>query len=112
MSHAMTYKGYAARVEYSSEDGCLIGHVAGIGDIVGFHGESVGELRRAFEAAVDDYLATCEKLGKEPETPYTGTLTLHLPPDTHASVALAAAGRGQSVDQWVAEVLNRALVTP
>ena len=40
----MSYKGYAARIEYSDEDGCFIGHIAGIRDIVGFHGESVSEL--------------------------------------------------------------------
>lgn len=39
--NAMTYKGYAARIEYSDEDGCFIGHIAGIQDIVGFHGSSV-----------------------------------------------------------------------
>ena len=56
----MSYKGYAARIEYSDEDGCFIGHVAGIRDVVGFHGETVTELRSAFEEAVDDYLVSCE----------------------------------------------------
>ena len=54
----MTYKDYSARIEYSDEDGCFIGHIAGIRDVVGFHGESVAELRAAFEEAVDDYLVT------------------------------------------------------
>ena len=45
----MIYKGYTARIEYSTEDGCLIGEIAGIRDIVGFHGDSVAELRAAFE---------------------------------------------------------------
>ena len=66
----MSYKGYAARIEYSDEDGCFIGHVAGIRDVVGFHGESVTELRSSFEEAVDDYLATCEKLNRSPQRPY------------------------------------------
>jgi predicted HicB family RNase H-like nuclease len=59
----MTRKGYAARMEYSDEDACFIGHIAGIKDVIGFHGESVKELRTAFEEAVEDYLSTCEKLG-------------------------------------------------
>jgi predicted HicB family RNase H-like nuclease len=50
----MTYRGYAARIEYSDEDQCLVGHIAGINDIVGFHGESVALMRAAFEEAVDD----------------------------------------------------------
>ena len=52
----MTYKGYTARVEYSDEDGCFIGHIELIKDVVGFHGKSERELKEAFEEAVDDYL--------------------------------------------------------
>jgi predicted HicB family RNase H-like nuclease len=43
----MRYKGYEARIEYSDEDGCFVGHLAGIQDVVGFHGESVEEIRAA-----------------------------------------------------------------
>lgn len=66
-----TYRGYVAHIEYSDEDQYLIGHLAGIDDIVGFHGESVAELRAAFEEAVDDYLETCDKLGRAPQSPRT-----------------------------------------
>lgn len=58
--NAMSYKGYAARIEYSDEDGFFVGHIDGIRDVVGFHGQSVEQLRAAFEEAVDDYLDTCE----------------------------------------------------
>ncbi len=50
----MIYCGYAARIENSDEDQCLVGHIAGIDDIVGFHGESLAQMRAAFEEAVDD----------------------------------------------------------
>lgn len=60
----MKYKEYADRIEYSDEDECFVGHIAGIRDVVGFHGESVSELKSAFEETVDDYLATCEKLDR------------------------------------------------
>ena len=38
--NTMTYRGYAAQIEYSDEDRCLVGHVTGINDVVGFHGDS------------------------------------------------------------------------
>ncbi|EJM12347.1 hypothetical protein PMI21_04826 [Pseudomonas sp. GM18] len=60
--NVMNYKGYAARIEYSEEDGLFVGHIADIRDVVGFHGESAQELRNAFEEAVTDYLDTCAKL--------------------------------------------------
>ena len=103
----MRHKGYAARIEYSEEDGCFVGHIAGIRDVVGFHGESVAELRSAFEEAVDDYLETCAMLGKEPQKSYSGKLMLRIPPDIHAAVATAAETRGKSINQLVAEILNQ-----
>ena len=105
----MTYRGYAARIEYSDEDGCFIGHVAGINDVVGFHGESVTELRAAFEEAVDDYLETCEKLNRSPQRPYSGKMMLRIPPPVHAAVATAAEVSGKSINQWATDTFRRAL---
>jgi predicted HicB family RNase H-like nuclease len=105
---SMTYRGYAARIEYSDEDACFVGHIAGINDIVGFHGDSVKDLRTAFEDAVDDYLATCEKLGKHPQKPYSGKLMLRIPPEVHARAAMMAEAQGKSLNQWAAEVLAKA----
>lgn len=104
----MTYKGYAARIEYSEEDGCFIGRIAGIKDVVGFHAECVQELREAFREAVDDYLATCEKVGQTPQRPYSGKLMLRIPPEVHARAAMMAEAHGMSLNQWAADVLSKA----
>jgi predicted HicB family RNase H-like nuclease len=104
----MTYKGYAARIEYSDEDGCFIGHIAGIKDVIGFHAETVNELRTAFEEAVDDYLETCEKFGRAPQKPYSGKLMLRVPPEVHARAAMMAEAHGMSINQWAADVLSKA----
>jgi predicted HicB family RNase H-like nuclease len=104
----MTYKGYAARIDYSDEDGCFIGHIAGIRDIIGFHAESVKELRAAFEEAVDDYLATCKKSGRAPQRPYSGKLMLRVPPEVRARAAMMAEAHGMSLNQWAAQVLSKA----
>lgn len=104
----MNYKGYAARIEYSDEDGCFIGHIAGIRDVVGFHAESVRELREAFEESVDDYLVTCEKAGRAPQKPYSGKLMLRVPPEVHARAAMMAEAHGMSINQWAADILSKA----
>jgi predicted HicB family RNase H-like nuclease len=104
----MTHRGYAARIEYSEDDGCFVGHIAGIRDRVGFHGESVAALRAAFAEAVDDYLETCAAVGRAPQKPYSGNLMLRIPPETHAALATAAEISGKSINQWAAEVLERA----
>ena len=106
--NTMTYKGYAARIEYSDEDECFVGHIAGILDVVGFHGDNVEELRMAFHEAVDDYLETCEIAGKKPQKSYSGNLMLRVPPEVHAAIATAAEVSGKSINQWAAEALNKA----
>ncbi|MCP1624755.1 type II toxin-antitoxin system HicB family antitoxin [Pseudomonas nitroreducens] len=105
----MKYLGYAARIEYSDDDRLFIGHIAGIRDVIGFHGESVSELRGAFEEAVDDYLATCARLGREPQRPFSGKLSLRLDPQLHAQVAIKAELSNQSINQWVVERLGEAV---
>lgn len=102
----MKYKGYSADIEYSAEDKCLVGHIAGITDIVGFHADTVDELQVAFEEAVEDYLETCEKLNKLPQTPYSGNLRLRIPPDIHVAIAKAAEAHGKSLDQWATETFT------
>lgn len=57
----MSYKGYFARVEYDAQDEIFFGRLAGITDGVGFHADTVSDLKAAFHEAVDDYVETCAK---------------------------------------------------
>ncbi len=102
---AMTYRGYAARIEFDAEDEVFAGRIAGIRDVVGFHADNVEDLKAAFHEAVDDYLATCEAVGKEPQKPYSGNLMLRVGTEVHSRAALAAELSGKSLNQWSEEVL-------
>ena len=73
----ITYKGYAAHIEYSDDEACFIGHIAGITDVIGFHADNVQDLRAAFGVAVDDYLATCEKLAIPAQTLELNSRLIH-----------------------------------
>ena len=103
----MIYKGYAAKIEYSAEDGCLIGHILGIQDIVGFHGDSVSEIQQAFEDSVETYLECCAEIGKEPQKPFSGKIMLRVPPDIHAKLAAKAQTSGTSINKLVLESLRQ-----
>jgi predicted HicB family RNase H-like nuclease len=70
--NALRYNGYDARVEFDAEDRIFVGHLAGMQDIVGFHGATVDVLEAAFHEAVDDYLAACERLEQPPLPPNDG----------------------------------------
>jgi predicted HicB family RNase H-like nuclease len=107
--NAMTYNGYSARVEFDADDRIFVGHIAGIRDIVGFHGASVDALESAFHEAVDDYLVACKKLKQAPDKPYTGRVMLRLPPELHARASASAQIIGMSFNQWAARALEQAL---
>ena len=105
--NVLKYGGYAARVEFDADDDLLVGHIAGINDIVGFHGSTVDELKAAFVEAVADYIDTCKRAGKSPEKPFSGKLMVRVRPEVHAKAALAAQLAGKSLAQWADETLER-----
>ena len=108
MTNTMTYKGYAARIEYDDGDGIFTGRIAGIRDGVGFHADTVDGLREAFHEAVDDYIETCARIGKEPQKAYSGQVMFRINPEVHRKATIAAETSGKSLNQWAEEVLDRA----
>lgn len=108
MTNSMTYKGYAARIDYDDDDGIFVGHIAGIRDRIGFHADTVDDLRAAFHEAVDDYIETCAKTGKEPQKAYSGKMMFRVSPEVHRKAVLAAELEGKSLNQWAEGVLSRA----
>jgi predicted HicB family RNase H-like nuclease len=56
MSQLMSYRDCFGSVRYSDEDRVFHGRLESVRDLVTYEGESMEELRRAFEEAVDDYL--------------------------------------------------------
>lgn len=104
----MTYKGYTARIEYDDNDGVFFGRIAGIRDGVGFHADTVSDLREAFHEAVDDYLELCARVGKDPQKPYSGQIMVRVDPQVHAKAALAAELSGKSLAKWTEEKLREA----
>ena len=107
--NTINYKGYAAKIEFDPEDNILFGNIIGIRDTVGFHGESVSEVKDAFYEAVDFYLESCEKAGREPNKPFSGKFMVRVDSSLHGKVAAAAVNAGKSLNKWVAETLEQAV---
>ena len=109
MTDVLKYKNYVAQIGFDAEDRVFFGRIAGIGDGVGFHSDTVEGLVAAFQESVDDYLDTCARIGKPPERPYSGNVYLRVDPALHARVALAAQLAGKSLSQFGREALERAV---
>lgn len=105
----MEYKGYIGKVEYDDEAGIFHGEVVNLRDVITFAGESVPELRRAFQESVDDYLAFCAARSEPPEKPYSGTFTVRVAPEVHRAVSVQARMANKSLNSYVNDLLEQSL---
>lgn len=105
----MEYKGYVGKVEFDDEAGIFHGEVLDTRDVITFQGQSVDELKTAFQGSIDDYLAFCEERGEEPDKPYSGQFVTRIPPELHRQVNRAASISGKSLNAWVVEQLQAAV---
>jgi predicted HicB family RNase H-like nuclease len=64
----LNYKGYTGSLEVDTDAGLIFGRVLDLRDVITFKGETVAEVRQAFQDSVDDYLEFCQELGQEPNT--------------------------------------------
>ncbi len=102
------YKGYNPEFWYEAEDKAFHGWVQGIRDVVHFEAATIEDIQKEFEASVDDYLEACEKWGQEPQKPKSGKLAVRIAPEIHEMVASAATYDAKSINQWIAETLEKA----
>ena len=105
--NTLTYKDYIGSVNFSEKDNVFFGKVEGINALVNFEGESVSELRKAFQEAVDDYLAYCEEEGIEPHKSYSGSLNVRISPEIHNKIAMLAKQAGISINAFIKEALEK-----
>jgi predicted HicB family RNase H-like nuclease len=107
MNNSLVYKGYRGIVEFSAADNVFFGKLFGINDLVTFEGTSVKALEKSFREAVDDYLATCAELGKEPERIFKGSFNVRIDPDIHRKAALKAQTQSISLNELVENAIKK-----
>lgn len=97
----LSYKNYLGSVEISIEDDCLHGQIMFINDLVTYEAASPAEIEKEFKLAVDDYIETCEELGKEPQKSYKGSLNVRLGSELHRSAAIQAQLRSETLNEFI-----------
>lgn len=105
-SNLLKYKGYTGSVEYSLEDRCLYGKILFIDDLITYEGNTIDELEEAFKYMVDDYLKTCEEIGKNPQKSYSGTFNVRVQPEVHQALASIAKTKGITLNELVKDAFN------
>lgn len=105
----MEYKGYTATVEFDESINAFHGRVDDIVDVVTFEATTVDDLRREFEASVDDYLEMCSESGDEPQRPYSGKFVVRVDPQLHRAATVTARRAGESLNSWIESTITRAV---
>ena len=109
MNDILQYKNYYGSVHFSADDEVFHGKILGINDLVNFEGSSVKELKAAFEEAVEDYIETCNLVGKSPDKTYKGTFNVRVSANLHREASLFAAINNITLNEFVKMAMDFAL---
>jgi len=107
MSATIRHGDFVAIVEYEPEEKLFHGRVVNTRDVIDFWANRADEVEQEFETSIREYLDACREEGIEPEKPYSGKFQARLGEELHRKVATAAALSGKSMNEWIAEVLDK-----
>lgn len=105
-TNTLAYKGFTGTVEIDMDDGICVGKLLFIDDLVMYESETPRGLQEAFEEAVDDYLATCAEIGKEPQRPCSGTFNVRVDPSIHRQAVVHARSTGVTLNEVVVRAMD------
>lgn len=111
MTSTLKYKGYTGTIEIDTDSERLCGQVLFIRGLIVYEADTLPELRRNFEASVDEYLASCAADGTSPEKPASGTFNVRIGPELHAKAAIAALNADVSLDEWMKRAVEAKLLS-
>jgi predicted HicB family RNase H-like nuclease len=101
----LRYKDYQGSVSF--DEGRLLIRVLHIDDFLTTECDSASGVQAEFEALIDDYLETCQELGKQPSKPFKGSFNIRIPPELHRKAAMFAAEHGETLNAWVTGAIER-----
>jgi predicted HicB family RNase H-like nuclease len=105
----LEYKGYQGSAEFDLKTGVLFGKILFVTDLVTYEAESVPALQNEFQLAVDDYLDTCQKLGRNPQQPCSGVFNVRVGPDLHRAAVMRAQKDGVKLNAVMVSALEQYL---
>lgn len=102
----LKYKHYEGTAEIDMERFVCRGKILFIDDLITYEASTPEKLKKEFEAAVDDYLDTCEMLGREPQKPLKGSFNVRVSPALHKSAVMRALMDDISLNEVVVRALD------
>lgn len=107
MINTMTIDGYDAVIQYDPDIKMFRGEFVGLNGGADFYAKSVDGLAKEGRASLKVFLTMCEEKGIEPRKSFSGKFVVRVPPKLHERITQAATASGVSINQWIAQALER-----
>ncbi|MBV5330354.1 MAG: type II toxin-antitoxin system HicB family antitoxin [Chlorobium sp.] len=110
MKDVLIYKEYIGSVHFNADDEVFFGKIEGVEDLITFEGNSVLEVKGAFEEAVNDYIELCKENGKKLEKSYMGSFNIRIAPEIHKKAKRLALMKGISLNQFIQKAVEEEVI--
>ena len=110
MKDVLIYKDYIGSVHFNADDEVFFGKIEGVEDLITFEGNSVVEVKKAFEEAVEDYIQLCKENGKKIEKSYKGSFNIRIAPEIHKKAKRLALMKGISLNQFIQKAVEEEVI--
>ena len=110
MKDVLIYKDYIGSVHFNADDEVFFGKIEGVEDLITFEGNSVLEVKGAFEEAVNDYIQLCKENGKKLEKSYKGSFNIRIAPEIHKKAKRLPLMKGISLNQFIQKAVEEEVI--
>lgn len=105
------YGKYSGSIETDMDRKILWGKILFINDLVTYEAIDLLTLEKEFRLAVDDYVATCKEIGKEPQKPLKGVFQVRVSPENHKAALLRSRRDNTTLNDVISKALSAYLVS-
>ena len=106
MKDVLHYNDLIGSVHFDAEDAVFYGKIEGINDLITFEGQSVSEIQKAFQEAVEDYIEICKETKKPIQKSYKGSFDVRIPPELHEKAVQRSHELGISLNKFVQSAIE------
>lgn len=107
MINVIEINGHKAVVSFDPVTSMFRGEFVGLNGGADFYADNVAGLAREGQSSLDTFMEICRERGIDPIRKFSGKFQVRLDESLHAEAVTAAAARGKSLNQFVAEAIKR-----
>ena len=107
----LKYRDFEGSAELDMDQQVCRGKILFIDDLVTYQSASIKGLQKQFEDAVEDYIQTCEQIGKEAQKTCKGQFNVRVSQDLHKAATRRAVLDGTRLNDIVCKALQAYLTS-